>query len=83
MSYSLTYFFHMIPGFTETATRLPVDKPLASGDNDPKLQAAIGACFVIFLIGAFLQVRKLRALSAATTGTPANKSKSATPVAHS
>lgn len=82
VSYSLTFFFHMIPGFTETATRLPVGRPLATGDNDPKLQAAIGTCFVIFLLGAFLQVRKLRALRAATTGTPATKSKPAAPVAH-
>jgi hypothetical protein len=60
VSYSLTFFFHFIPAFTETATRLPSGAPLAANDQDPRLQAAIGACFVIFLIGATLQVRNLR-----------------------
>lgn len=62
VSYSLTFFFHMIPGFTETATRLPVGKPLASGQDDPALQAAIGGVFAAFLIGAALQIWRLRAL---------------------
>jgi uncharacterized membrane protein len=61
IGYSLTFFFHMIPGFTETSTRLPPSAPLASGPEDPNLQVAIGAAFVLFLIGATLQVRRLRA----------------------
>jgi hypothetical protein len=61
VSYSATFFFHMIPTFTETATRLPVGAPLASSPEAPGLQAAIGAVFVIFLIGATLQARRLRA----------------------
>ena len=61
ISYSATFFFHMIPAFTETATRLPVGAPLATSPEAPGLQAAIGAVFVIFLIGASLQVRRLRA----------------------
>ena len=61
IGYSLTFFFHMIPGFTETATRLPPSAPLASGPEDPGLQAAIGAAFVVFLIGAAVQYRRLRA----------------------
>lgn len=60
VSYSLTFFFHMIPGFTETATRLPVGKPLASSQEDPALQAAVGAAFIVFLIGAVLQVWRIR-----------------------
>lgn len=60
VGYSLTFFFHLIPGFTETATRLPVGAPLAANQEDPKLQAAIGVCFVLFLIGAALQVRRIR-----------------------
>jgi uncharacterized membrane protein len=58
--YSMTFFFHLIPGVTETATRLPVDAPLASGPDDPHIQAAIGICFLLFLVGATLQVLKLR-----------------------
>lgn len=60
VSYSMTFFFHVVPGITETATRLPLGAPLASGPEDPQIQMAIGVCLVLFLIGATLQVRKLR-----------------------
>ena len=63
VSYSATFFFHMIPAFTETATRLPVGAPLAASPEAPGLQAAVGAAFVVFLIGATLQVLRLRARS--------------------
>jgi hypothetical protein len=60
VGYSMTFFFHLIPGFTETLTRLPLAGPIASGPDDPKLQTIVGVCFVLFLIGATLQVLKLR-----------------------
>ena len=60
VAYSMTFFFHLVPGITETATRLPVDAPLASGPKDPHIQMVLGICFLLFLIGATLQVRKLR-----------------------
>jgi len=59
--YSATFFFHIIPGLTETSTRLPLGAPLVADPDAPALQAAIGAAFVLFLIGASLQVRQLRA----------------------
>ncbi|HVY72216.1 MAG TPA: hypothetical protein VHH73_19945 [Verrucomicrobiae bacterium] len=59
-SYSATFFFHMIPGFTETATRLPVGAPLASSPEAPGLKATIGVLFLLFLAGVALQVRRLR-----------------------
>jgi uncharacterized membrane protein len=59
--YTLTFFFHLVPGVTETTTRLPVSAPLATGPDDPHIQTAIAVCFVLFLIGATLQVFKLRA----------------------
>jgi len=62
LSFSTTFFFHMIPGATETFTRLPPRSPLFSGPDDPVLQKVIGAFFVVLLIGAALQVRRLRAL---------------------
>ena len=37
-----------------------MEHPLVPGPDAPPLQAAIGVCFVIFLIGAALQVRRLR-----------------------
>ena len=60
VSYSLTFFFHMIPGFTETFTRLPADAPVFTGPDDPTLQKVIGVVFLLFLAGAFLQVMRLR-----------------------
>jgi uncharacterized membrane protein len=61
VSYSATFFFHLIPGITETSTRLPVGAPLVADREGPTLQAAAALLFVAFLIGATLQVRRLRA----------------------
>lgn len=60
VSYSATLFFHMIPAFTETGTRLPLDAPLFSSAEDPALKAVSGVLFLLFLIGATLQVLRLR-----------------------
>lgn len=60
VGYSLTFLFHIIPGITETASRLPQSAPLASGPEDPNIKMAVGICFLLFLIGATLQVRKMR-----------------------
>ena len=61
VSYSLTFFFHMIPAWTETLTRLPSGAPVLSSPEDPVLQALYGLSFLVFLIGATVQVRRLRA----------------------
>ena len=61
VGFSMTFFFHIVPGITESATRLPLDAPLASSPDDPNIQMAVGICFVLLMIGATLQVRKLRA----------------------
>ena len=60
VSYSLTFFFHMIPTITEGSTRLPPGAPLLPNADAPELQVATAAMFVVFLIGATLQVRRLR-----------------------
>ena len=60
ISYSLTVFFHVVPGITESVTRLPLDAPLAASPDDPRIQMAILICLVLFLIGAVSQVRALR-----------------------
>ena len=57
---SLTVFFHWIPGVTETSSRLPRSAPLTTGPDDPRVQATVGVGFVLFLVGAFLQWRRLR-----------------------
>jgi len=61
VSYSMTFFFHWIPAIAETTTRLPLGAPLLPNADAPELQAVTGALFVVFLIGATLQVRRLRA----------------------
>jgi uncharacterized membrane protein len=61
VSYSVTFFFHLIPGATETFTRLPLGAPLFSGPEDPALQKVFGVLFLLLLIGAGLQVRRLYA----------------------
>ncbi len=64
IGYSLTFFFHWIPAITETTTRLPLGAPLLSSPDAPQLQAASGVLFLLFLIGAFLQARRIKARSA-------------------
>lgn len=58
---SFSFFLHWIPGLTETFTRVPVEAPLFSGPEDPALQQAVGLLFLVFLVGAALQWRMLRA----------------------
>ena len=55
-----TLFFHFIPGLTETSTRLPAGKPLATGPEDPALAAAIGAVLLVFVVIGIAQWRRLR-----------------------
>ena len=61
VAYSLTFFFHTIPGLTETVTRLPLGAPLVNDPDNPILQMAFGIFFLLFLVGAVLQVLRLRA----------------------
>jgi hypothetical protein len=70
ISYSATFLFHMIPGITETTTRLPLGAPLLPGPDAPQLQAASGVLLVLFLIGAALQARHLHAHPPAGTVAP-------------
>jgi len=67
IGYSATFLFHLIPGITETTTRLPPGAPLVANADAPELQKAAAVLFVLFLIGAALQVRRLRATRRATT----------------
>ena len=60
ISYSATVLFHMVPAITETTTRLPLGAPLLPNADAPELMAATGVLFVLFIIGAVLQVRFLR-----------------------
>ena len=61
VSYSATFFFHMIPTITEGSNRLPPGAPLLTSPDAPELQTATAILFVVFLIGATLQVQRIRA----------------------
>ena len=61
IAYSATMLFNLIPGITETTTRLPLGAPLLPNADAPALQVATGVLFVLFLIVAALQFRALRA----------------------
>ena len=61
VGFSLALFFHFVPGTVETLTRLPVGAPYLSNPLDPKAQPILGFFFLLFLIGATLQVIRLRA----------------------
>jgi len=58
--WTLTLFFHMIPGLTETFTRLPAGAPLFTGPDDAKLQATVGAVFLLFAAVMAAQVWHMR-----------------------
>lgn len=58
--YTLTLFFHFVPGITETFTRLPAGAPLFSNPEDPRLEKVIGSVLLIFLVIIGLQIRRLR-----------------------
>ena len=69
LGYSLTLFFHLIPGLTETGTRIPVGQPAFTGPEDPTLKAIVGIGFLVYLAGATVQamrIRRSRVLAAST-----------------
>ena len=66
IGYSLTLLLHMIPGFTETTTRLPIGAPLFASPDDPNLQKIIGIAFGVFLVIFVAQVISLRSASKGT-----------------
>jgi uncharacterized membrane protein len=60
VSYSATFLFHLIPAFVETATRLPLGDPWVKDRDGSEVKAATGILLLLFLLGATLQVVRLR-----------------------
>ncbi|UNK58467.1 hypothetical protein MNQ95_05065 [Pseudoxanthomonas daejeonensis] len=60
LGYSLTLFFHLIPGLTKTGTRLPLGDPAFAGPEDPTLKALVGVGFMVYLVGATVQAARIR-----------------------
>jgi uncharacterized membrane protein len=63
--FTTTLFFHMIPGFTETLTRIPLSKPLLPNAEAPELKSIAGVLLLILVVGLVLQLRWLRGRPAA------------------
>ena len=63
VSYTTTFFLHMIPAINETTTRLPPSAPLASGPNDPLILGLVGAALALYVIGATVQVLRLKTVA--------------------
>lgn len=57
---SLTLFFHLIPGLTETGTRIPIGNPAFAGPEDPLLKAIVGVGLLVYLAGATVQALRIR-----------------------
>ena len=57
---SLTLFFHLIPGLTESGTRVPIGNPAFTGPEDPVLKSIVGIGFVVYLAGATVQALRIR-----------------------
>lgn len=66
VAYSTTLFLHMIPGVTETFTRLPLGAPVFNNPEDPTLQQVIGVLLVVYTLGVMLQLWRLRRSSRST-----------------
>ncbi|RJF96731.1 hypothetical protein D3870_20200 [Noviherbaspirillum cavernae] len=60
IGFSLTFFFHFIPGVTETTTRLPPGDPLFANADVPELKIITGVLFLLFVVGAIQQYRRLK-----------------------
>jgi uncharacterized membrane protein len=67
VSYTTTFFLHMIPAINETTTRLPPSAPLAAGPNDPLVLALVALALVLYIAGAAVQVVRLRMVAAQNT----------------
>nr|WP_295906265.1 hypothetical protein [uncultured Bdellovibrio sp.] len=63
LALSFSFFLSLVPATIEVLTRLPVGAPWAAGPQDPLVGGFISFWFVLFLVGSFLQLRKLRTLA--------------------
>ncbi|GAB3333365.1 hypothetical protein [Marilutibacter aestuarii] len=70
LAYLITLFFHLIPGLTETGTRLPLGSPAFTGPEDPMLKLCVGIGFAVYLVGAAWQVARLRHARQTPLGAP-------------
>jgi hypothetical protein len=61
LAMSASYLILLIPGTVETLTRLPSGAPIAThGPASPEVQGALGAFFLLFLVGSAWQALRIR-----------------------
>lgn len=60
VAFSSTFLFHLVPGITETSTRLPPGAPLIDSPDSPILQRIFLVLLLVFIAALFLQIRWLR-----------------------
>jgi len=65
LCYSTTLFFHAIPGFNESLSRIPPGKPITTGPDDPLFKGIAGVLFLIYAVLMLTQVLWLRRQPAA------------------
>ena len=56
VAWSATFLFHLIPGITETTTRLPQGAPLFSNADAAGLQTIIGVLIILFVVAVTFQI---------------------------
>ena len=57
---STTVFLSLIPGVSETLSRLPIGHPLADGPTSPIVQNALKVLLVLYLSGIAIQIFRLK-----------------------
>ncbi len=60
VSFSATVLFHLVPGFTEVLTRLPIGAPLLPSAQAPAFKAIYAVLALAFAVGLTIQIRWLR-----------------------
>ena len=67
VGFSSTIMLHMLPGVTETLTRLPPGDPIVTSYAEPTLIIALLLVLVAFAVGLRLQLRWLRGTSSSSS----------------
>jgi uncharacterized membrane protein len=60
-AFTITLLFHLIPGFTETLTRIPPGAPFVASQESPFFQRLYPILLLLYLVGVVVQIRWLKA----------------------
>jgi hypothetical protein len=65
VSFTSTFLFHAIPGFTESLIRLPVARPFAASPEDPVMRPIYGMLLALCALGLWWQLKRRKAVKVA------------------